>query len=126
MEGLASNWDTIYAKQKAYPGDVSPLRLFKYVSPEFFHTMGTRIIAGRELTWTDVYGFRPVAMVSENLARELWDSIRSERAGTESFLNQIRQAVWSVNSMPLCQPFWPQPRCSPVICRLAGPRPLIP
>jgi ABC-type antimicrobial peptide transport system permease subunit len=28
--------------------------------------------------------------------------IRSERAGTESFLNQVRQAVWSVNaSLPL-------------------------
>jgi hypothetical protein len=36
--------------------------------------MGARIIAGRELTWNDVYAFHPVALVSDNLARELWGS----------------------------------------------------
>jgi hypothetical protein len=36
--------------------------------------MGNRIEAGREFTWTDTYEKRPVAMVSENLARELWGS----------------------------------------------------
>jgi predicted permease len=34
--------------------------------------MGNRLVAGREFTWTDTYQRRPVAMVSENLARELW------------------------------------------------------
>src|ERR1700681_3532070 len=34
--------------------------------------MGNRLITGREFTWTDSYERRPVAMVSENLARELW------------------------------------------------------
>jgi hypothetical protein len=34
--------------------------------------MGNRLSAGREFTWTDTYERRPVAMVSENLARELW------------------------------------------------------
>src|SRR4029453_18803158 len=29
-------------------------------------------VAGRDFTWTDAYELRPVAMVSENLARELW------------------------------------------------------
>ena len=33
---------------------------------------GTRLIAGRDYTWTDIYGRRPFVMVSENLARELW------------------------------------------------------
>ena len=37
-------------------------------------TAGTRLVAGRDIEWTDVYDDRPVAMVSENLARELWDS----------------------------------------------------
>ena len=40
----------------------------------YFHTMGTRLIAGREFTWSEVYGLRPVVMVSENLAREMWGS----------------------------------------------------
>jgi predicted permease len=163
MEGFDSDWDTIFAEGKTYSkGDLPPLLLYKHVSPDFFGAAGTRIIAGRDLTWTDVYGLRPVVMVSENLARELWGTpseavgkrlredpglpwrdvigvvqdvrekgvqekapeivywptlvenlfgrgpaqairtvtfvMRSERAGTESFLQEVRQAVWSVNS----------------------------
>jgi hypothetical protein len=29
-------------------------------------------VAGREITWVEVYDLRPVVVVSENLARELW------------------------------------------------------
>ncbi len=37
-----------------------------------------------------------------NVARAVTFVIRSDRAGTEGFLNQVRQAVWSVNaSLPL-------------------------
>jgi len=36
--------------------------------------MGQSLVAGRDFTWTDVYDMRPVALVSENLARELWGS----------------------------------------------------
>jgi putative ABC transport system permease protein len=73
MEGFESNWDTISAEGKAYPGgSAPPLYLFKYVSPGFFRASGTRLIAGRDLTWTDVYGLRPVGLVSENLARDTW------------------------------------------------------
>ena len=74
MEGIAPFWDEISVEGRANPGGIAPLRMYKYVSPGFFHTSGTRIIAGRELTWTEVYGRRPAAMVSENLARELWGS----------------------------------------------------
>jgi predicted permease len=65
--------DLIYARDKSYARGVPPLRLFKFVSPELLETMGNRLIAGREFTWTDTYERRPVAMVSENLARELWE-----------------------------------------------------
>src|SRR5437773_12289330 len=49
-----------------------PLRLYKYISPGFLHTAGTRLVAGREFTWDEVYGLRHVVMISENLAREMW------------------------------------------------------
>ena len=168
MEGYGSNLGVansgvIRTDDRADAGtDNPPPRLFKYASPGFFHTAGTRVIAGREITWTDVYGLRPVVMISENLARELWGTaaaapgkrlrenpgmpwhevigvvqdvrengvyqpapatvywpsmsayvgptaggpntirqvtfiIRSERAATEGFKNEVRQAVWSVN-----------------------------
>jgi predicted permease len=71
MEGIESNWNEIFIEGMS-KGEVAPLRLFKYVSPGFFHTAGTRLLAGRELTWTDIYGLRPVAIISENLARESW------------------------------------------------------
>jgi hypothetical protein len=73
MEGFDSDWDVIFAEGKDYPKDeIPPLYLYKHISPGFLQTAGTRIVAGRDLTWTEVYGLRPVVMVSENLARELW------------------------------------------------------
>jgi predicted permease len=163
MEGVDSNWDEIFAEDRAYADNViAPLRLYKYISPGLLRTAGTRLVAGREMSWSEVYGLRPVVMVSENLARELWGTpsaaigkhlreypkmpwhevvgvvqdvrengvqekapeivywlplgehlyghvyrtvtfvIRSERVGTESFVNEVREAVWSVNSnLPL-------------------------
>jgi predicted permease len=59
------------------PSDVArrrPLRMFKYVSPDYFRMSGTRVIAGREYTWSDLDGLRPVAIVSRNLAIDLWGS----------------------------------------------------
>ena len=161
MEGIQVNWNDIEVEgQKA--GANEPMRLFNYISPNFFRTMGTRMIAGRELTWPEVYGRQHYMLVSENLARETWGSpeaaigkrvrgmpntpwsevigvvqdvrdkgvqdkapataywpsmsegmygpgtfdawrsvtfvVRSDRAGTEGFLNEIRQAVWSTNA----------------------------
>jgi predicted permease len=49
-----------------------PIRFFKFVSPGYTKTMGGSLVAGRDFTWTDAFELRPVAMVSENLARELW------------------------------------------------------
>src|SRR5271155_940684 len=167
MEGFDSDWDCIFAQDKTYPDNVmAPLYLYKYISPGFLQTSGTRLITGREFTWSDIYGLRPVVMISENLAREIWGTpaaaigkqlrefssmpwhevigviqnvrergvqdkapeivywppmmeylfgrktadtvrtvtfvMRSGRAGTEGLLNEVRQAVWSVNSnLPL-------------------------
>ncbi len=56
------------------PGQARPLRRFEFISPEFFRTLGTPIVAGRDLTWSDLYDKRPVALVSENLARDQWQS----------------------------------------------------
>jgi len=166
MEGFGSNLGVVNSgaivtsDAPEVAADNPPLRSFKYASPGFFATMGTRLVAGREITWPEVYGLRPVVTVSENLARELWGTptaalgkelrvspgmpwhevigvvqdvrengffepppptvywptmsayigigsgtnairgviyvVRSERAGTEAFLNEMRQAVWSV------------------------------
>ena len=65
--------DPIFAEDRTYAqGTLPPIRLFKFLSPGLLKTMGNTLVAGREFTWEDAYGKRPVAMVSENLARELW------------------------------------------------------
>jgi putative ABC transport system permease protein len=160
--------DILYAEDKVYrEGELPPLRRFKFVAPGFFQTLGTPLIAGRDITWEDLYGRRRVVVVSENMARELWRepskalgkriregmkdpwreivgvvadvhhdgadqkapatvywpvimddfwgntpnlqrgitfAVRSNRAGSESFLNQVRQSVWSINpDLPLAR-----------------------
>jgi predicted permease len=66
--------DPLYAQDKAYTeSQLPPLRMFKFVSPGFMPTIGGSLVAGRDFTWTDAYEQRPVAMVSESLARELWN-----------------------------------------------------
>jgi hypothetical protein len=88
MEGIGANWDEIYTEGQNFPGKNPPLRLFKYVSPGFFGTAGTRIVAGRDITWTDVYGFRLVVVLSENLARELWGTPSSSDRRTNPRISE--------------------------------------
>lgn len=171
MDGVDPNWDQILVEGKGYQGGEPPMRFFNYVSPGYFHAMGTHLVAGRDFTWAEIYGLQPKVIVSENFARESWGSaaaaigkrvrqysgspweevigvaqdvrqhgpgevapptiywptmlmspytrqpsieanrsvdfaIHTSRAGTESFLNQIQQAVWSVNSnLPVASMF---------------------
>jgi putative ABC transport system permease protein len=165
LEGFNSN-DPIGAEDKPYdPKKIPPIRRFKFISPGYFRTVGTPLVTGRDITWSDVLDDHPVAVISENMAREMWGApsaalgkrikvapvdswreivgvvgdvrdngvhepaptivywptmmakfwgnerfasrsltfvLRSDRTGTEAFLTQIRQAVWSVNgSLPL-------------------------
>ncbi|MGA9587922.1 MAG: ABC transporter permease [Terracidiphilus sp.] len=72
MDGNDSN-DVLFAQDRTYrDNEIPPIRRFINVSPGFFSTMGTPLIAGRDLTWAETYQKRPVALVSENLAREYW------------------------------------------------------
>jgi predicted permease len=72
LEPFNSN-DVVFVEGKAYAeGQIPPIRRFKFVAPGFFDSVGTRLVAGRDLTWTDLYDYRPVVVISENLARELW------------------------------------------------------
>ena len=70
--------DPIYAQDKQYrENSIPPIRRFKHVSPGYFAAMGSRLVAGRDLSWEDTYQRRPVVVLSENMARELWDDPRA-------------------------------------------------
>jgi predicted permease len=160
MDGRNSS-DVLFARNRVYKeGQLPPIRRFVFISPGFHATMGTPLVAGRDFTWTDLYRYTPVVLISESLAREYWRTpanalhhqvregmndpwreivgvvgdvyerglkekppttvywpplldnfwgdkpfirrtasfvIRSPRTGSESFLKELRQAVWSVN-----------------------------
>jgi putative ABC transport system permease protein len=158
--------DPIFAADRNFQqGELPPIRAYKFISPGLLKTMGNTIVAGRDFTWADLYDMHPVAMVSENLARELWKdpsaalgkqirdnpgapwreviavigderddgidkkapaiafwpmmmakfsgnevmvrrtqvyTIRSTRAGSTGFVNEVSRAVWAINpNLPL-------------------------
>jgi predicted permease len=77
MDGNDSN-DVLFAQDHAVAeGDLPPIRRFKSISPGFFSTIGAKLVAGRDITWTDTYEKRPVAMISEAFAREYWQNAKN-------------------------------------------------
>ncbi len=74
LDGSRSS-DPIYAEGHHYDeSKLPPIRRYKSLAPGFLATLGTPLVAGRDLTWTDIYDDRPVVLLSDNLARELWGS----------------------------------------------------
>jgi len=69
------SFDPVYAEDHVYKeGELAPVRSFKFVSPGYFSTVGTQLAAGRDITWDEEFHKRPVAIISENFAREYWGS----------------------------------------------------
>jgi predicted permease len=91
MENNDPNWDIMWVEGKHYEGGEPPIRLYNYVSPGYFKTAGTRLVAGRDFTWDDLYGLRPTVMVSENFARESWGSAS---AGVGKRVRQFSNKPW--------------------------------
>jgi predicted permease len=74
MDGNNSN-DPLYVEGVSYrEGQLPAIRRYKWISPNYFSTMGNPLKAGRDLNWTDITDMRTVVMVSEKLATELWGS----------------------------------------------------
>ena len=77
MESFLANSNPVDAEDQRFAeGHVTPVRQIRKIAPGFFKTMGTRVVAGRDFMWTDLYENRRVAIVSENLAREWWGDPR--------------------------------------------------
>jgi predicted permease len=73
MDGWDSN-DAVYVEAFPTPeGQLPPLRRFKWISENYFETMGNPILTGRAITWADIYDHARVAVVTENFARQYWE-----------------------------------------------------
>lgn len=94
-----------------------PVRWFRYVGPGFFRTVGTPLVAGRDITETDLVERRPVVVISENLAREIWQDPRAAvgrriREGAQSPWREIVGVVGDVYDLGVQEPappivYWP-------------------
>jgi predicted permease len=73
---LNNGWtDGIYIEGRTYSeAQLPPLSRFRFASPGMPTAMGTSILAGRDLTWTDIFELRPVALVNEVFAKRNWGS----------------------------------------------------
>ena len=76
--GLASNmpmdgFNAISETVEVEGRPVDPVaRRSKGVSPGVFAALGVPLVAGRDYSWADLYDYRPVVIVSEGMARDLW------------------------------------------------------
>src|SRR5581483_10921557 len=92
MEGQGGWSDPVFPEDKAGTESKAPvLRSFKFIAPGLLQTMGNSVIAGRDYTWDDLYSKRDVAIVSENLARELW---RDPRAAIGKRIRETNKSAW--------------------------------
>jgi predicted permease len=101
MGGNSSN-DPVLVEGRSYAeGEFPALRRFKFVAPGAFSTLGIPMIAGRDYTWDDIYQYHPVAIVSENTARELFHDPQSAigkriRVGTNDTYREVIGVVGDV------------------------------
>jgi predicted permease len=72
MESEFENNTAMVAEGEQITEGIPPMRRVKSVTPGYFHTLGVPLIAGHDFTWTDVHERRPVIIVSQNLAQEIW------------------------------------------------------
>jgi len=92
MDGSGRN-DPIFTEDHPInDGQLPPIRRFNFVSPGYFATLGTPLVAGRDFTWSETYSKVPVAIVSENLAREYWRDPQT----LEPTITGGRSSVWQL------------------------------
>ena len=103
------------------PGQVPPIRRFVWTVPGHFEAMGIPVVAGRDLSWEDFEVRRPVVVLSESLAREVWGdpaAALGERVATipitdsEMLWSEVVGVVGDVRDDGLDQPvvpmvYWP-------------------
>ncbi len=74
MDGNDSHDPVLFEDFPLPPGQMPKMHRHKWIGPDYFAAMGNRVLAGRDVTWADIYRRTPVALISENLARQHYKS----------------------------------------------------
>jgi predicted permease len=73
MDGWDSN-DPVFVEEFPMPDNqLPPIRRFKWITGDYFSTMGNPVLAGRSINWADIHNRTKVVVFTENLALEYWD-----------------------------------------------------
>jgi putative ABC transport system permease protein len=72
--GISTNSTFTFEDRPLLPGQQAAIRRVKFISPGTFETLGTPLLAGRDFTWTDLFGKREVVIISANLASQVFES----------------------------------------------------
>ncbi|MBS1828625.1 MAG: ABC transporter permease [Acidobacteria bacterium] len=72
MEEEHRNGIVVAVEGQTREGELPPNRGMKQASPGLLAAQGTRLVAGRDFTWEDVFAQRHVVMVSKRMANETW------------------------------------------------------
>jgi len=70
MDGNTSHDPVLFEDFPLPAGQMPQMHRHKWIGPDYFGALGNRILAGRDVTWADIYNRTPVALISENLARQ--------------------------------------------------------
>jgi predicted permease len=73
MEGAAVTLNS-FDVEGIDSSETTAVRVFNHVSPGYLGTMGISLVAGRDFEPAEVDELRPVVLVSEALAREVWQT----------------------------------------------------
>lgn len=97
------NGIVIAVEGKTAPDQMPPNRAFHSLSPGLLAAQGTRLVAGRDFSWVDVFNQRDVALISENMARENWGDAANAlgkriRFGRNGVWNEVVGVVQNVYS----------------------------
>jgi putative ABC transport system permease protein len=105
MEGVTLG-GVVFVEGRPVSG-TPPLRKIKSLGPGYFETMGNPLVAGRNVTWVDIYQAIPIAIISENLAREYWGEATKalgKRIGAPAQWSEIVGVVGNERDDGLNQP----------------------
>ena len=101
MGGGQWNGPVLVEGETPATGETPASRRWNFVSPGYFEAMGTRMIAGRDITWSDVEAGGRVAVISEDFAREIAIEpaaalgrrirLRFDRAGWDEVVGVVQQ-----------------------------------
>ncbi len=92
MDGNDSN-DAVQVEGHTYaPGQIPPIRRYKFVGDKYIETMGNTVVAGRTLTRADIEDHAHDVMVTQDLARAAWGSAAAALG------KRVRS--WGTNKIP--------------------------